>query len=561
MVEGGSPWLDAYPPGVPAQIDPDFYPSLTALLEEAMLRHGGRTAFSCLGARLDFNDLDAQSAALAAWLQDQGVAPGDRVALMLPNVLHLPVAQMAAWRAGATVVNVNPQYTAQELAFQLRDSGATTLFVLENFAHTAAAARQGTALQRIVLCSVGEMFHAPRRWLVDAVLRHVRHAVPPHGLAGTGIFRWRSVLAGARGRRHQAVATSGRDIAVLQYTGGTTGVAKGAMLLHRNLVANILQVRAWYEPALQRVPDGEQAVFVTALPLYHIYALTCCALLTIHAGAHALLIPNPRDLKAFVAALRKTPFHVLPALNTLFNALLNYPPFLRLDFSHLVLTGAGGMAVQGPVAERWQAATGSPICEGYGLSETSPVATINPVNLSAYSGSIGLPMPSTEVAILDDAGQHLPAGETGEIAVRGPQVMAGYWGRPDETARVMTPDGFLRTGDIGTMDARGYFRVVDRKKDMIIVSGFNVYPNEVEEVVSAHPGVRECAVVGMPDAHSGEAVRLFVVRKDPELSAEALSAHCHARLTGYKCPRHIEFREDLPKTNVGKILRRELRQS
>ncbi len=552
-------WQASYPQGVAHEIDPQAYPSLTAMLEESVRANAGRTAFVCMGAKLDYAGLDRRSAALAAFLQADGVRPGDRVAIMLPNVVHFPVAFLAALRAGATVVNVNPLYTPKELSFQLRDSGAQVLFVLENFAHTVEAALGQCGLRRVVLCSLGEMFPAPKRWIVDAVVRHVKRLVPAYRLPGGLALRFRTVLARHAGQVPKPHDAKPGDIAVLQYTGGTTGVAKGAMLLHRNLVANTLQVQEWFRPALDKVPPGEQAVFVTALPLYHIFALTCCLLMGIRGGAKSLLIPNPRDFAAFVAALRGVRFHVLPAVNTLFNALAEYPPFRELDFSALILSGAGGMAVQRPVAERWQKLTGCPICEGYGLSETSPVVTLNPTDTAAYSGTIGLPLPSTDVAILDENGAQLPVGSPGEIGVRGPQVMAGYWNRPDETAKVMTAEGYLRTGDIGVMDERGYVRIVDRKKDMILVSGFNVYPNEVEEVVASHPGVLECAVVGMADEHSGEAVKLFVVRRDPALTQEALAKYCHDNLTGYKRPKVIEFRSELPKSNVGKILRRELR--
>jgi len=558
-------WLKEYPPGVPADIDPARYPSLTALLDEAFARHAARVAYSCMGADLSYAELDRRSAAVGAWLQSQGVAHGERVAIMLPNILHYPIALCGILRAGATVVNVNPLYTPGELEFQLRDSGATTLFVLENFAHTVQAALEHggatLALRRVVVCTLGEMYPAPKSWLVDLVVRRVKKLVRPYAFAAGQSVRFRDVLARGAGRTLQRAQVAGEDVAVLQYTGGTTGVSKGAMLLHRNLVANVLQSEAWYQPALARIPAGEQAVTVTALPMYHIFALTCCALMSMSNGGRCLLIPNPRDFPALVANLRGQRFHVFPAVNTLFNALANDAAFAGLDFSALVLSLGGGMAVQRAVAERWLKVTGCPICEGFGLSETSPSACCNPVDTDRYTGTIGLPIPSTELAMIDDEGRHLPIGTPGEIAIRGPQVMAGYWNRPDETAKVMTADGYLRTGDIGVMDERGYTRIVDRKKDMILVSGFNVYPNEVEEVVAAHPGVLECAVVGMPDEHSGEAVKLFVVRKDPALTLQDLVDYCHEHLTGYKRPRLIEFRSELPKTNVGKILRRELRRS
>ena len=554
-------WLTQYPPGVPPDIDPTRYASLMDLLEEAFRMHADRVAYSCMGADLDYAELDRRSAAVAAWLQAQGVAPGERVAIMLPNILHYPIALCGVLRAGATVVNVNPLYTPHELEFQLEDSGASTLFVLENFAHTVQAVVDKVPTQRIVVCTLGEMFPAPRSWIVDLVVRHVKKLVRPYAFAAGKSSRFRDVLAQGRGQALAKVRCGPQDIAVLQYTGGTTGVSKGAMLLHRNLVANVLQSAAWYQPALAKVRTGEQMVTVTALPLYHIFALTCCALLSMSHGGRCLLIPNPRDFPALVAALKGQRFHVFPAVNTLFNALANNEAFRQLDFSSLVLSLGGGMTVQRTVAERWLQVTGCPICEGFGLSETSPSACCNPVDTDRYTGTIGLPIPSTELAMLDDTGAHLPIGTPGEIGIRGPQVMAGYWKRPDETAKVMTADGFLRTGDIGVMDERGYTRIVDRKKDMILVSGFNVYPNEVEEVVAAHPGVLECAVVGIADENSGEAVKLFVVRKDPTLTEQSLVDYCHENLTGYKRPRVIEFRQDLPKTTVGKILRRELRQA
>jgi long-chain acyl-CoA synthetase len=552
-------WLKSYPQGVPPEIDPTRYSSLLELLEEAFTRFGQKGAYSCMGAELSFDELDRRSGAVAAWLQSQGIKSGDRVAIMLPNVLHFPIAFFGALRAGATVVNVNPLYTPHELEFQLKDSGAKVLFVLENFAYTVQAVLDRVPTQRVVLCSMGEMFTGLKSLLVDFVVRHVKKLVRPYRLPPASRIRFHEVLAQGRQQTRRPVSVGPTDIALLQYTGGTTGVAKGAMLLHRNLVANILQLDAWYQPALSKISRNEQAVVVTALPLYHIFALTCCALISLRTGQQCLLIPNARDFPALVQALRGKRFHVFPAVNTLYNALVNNEEFRKLDFSALVLSGGGGMAVQRPVAERWLQLTGCPICEGYGLSETSPVACCNPTDTSRYSGSIGLPVPSTDLAILDDGGKRLPPGTPGEIGVRGPQVMAGYWQRPDETAKVMTAEGYLRTGDIGVMDELGYTRIVDRKKDMILVSGFNVYPNEVEEIVAGHPGVLECAAVGVPDEKSGEAVKLFVVRKDPTLTVEQLADYCRDQLTGYKRPKFIEFRADLPKTNVGKILRRQLR--
>jgi len=553
-------WLKSYPPGVPSDIDPTRYASVLELLAEAFTRYGALVAYSCMGSDLAFDELDRRSAAIAAWLQAQGIKTGDRVAIMLPNVLHFPTAFFGALRAGATVVNVNPLYTAHELEFQLKDSGAQILFVLENFAHTVQAVVGKVPTRCFVVCRLGEMFKSPRSWIVDFVVRHVKKLVRPYRLPPQSSFRFSQVLEQGRDLTYRPVSVGPQDVALLQYTGGTTGVSKGAMLLHRNLVANILQLEAWYQPALSKIANGEQSVVVTALPLYHIFALTCCALISLRTGARCLLIPNARDFPALVSALKGQRFHVFPAVNTLYNALANNPDFAKLDFSGLVLSGGGGMAVQRAVAERWLQLTGCPICEGFGLSETSPVVCCNPTDTDRYSGSVGLPLPSTEVAILDDKGERVPLGSAGEISVRGPQVMAGYWQRPDETQKVMTADGFLRTGDIGVMDEGGYTRIVDRKKDMILVSGFNVYPNEIEDVVAAHPGVLECAVIGVPDEHSGEAVKLFVVRKDPALTIEQLGQYCRENLTGYKRPKTIEFRADLPKTNVGKILRRELRR-
>ncbi len=553
-------WLKSYPPGVPSDIDPTRYASVLELLAEAFTRYGALVAYSCMGSDLAFDELDRRSAAIAAWLQAQGIKTGDRVAIMLPNVLHFPTAFFGALRAGATVVNVNPLYTAHELEFQLKDSGAQILFVLENVAHTVQAVVGKVPTRCFVVCRLGEMFKSPRSWIVDFVVRHVKKLVRPYRLPPQSSFRFSQVLEQGRDLTYRPVSVGPQDVALLQYTGGTTGVSKGAMLLHRNLVANILQLEAWYQPALSKIANGEQSVVVTALPLYHIFALTCCALISLRTGARCLLIPNARDFPALVSALKGQRFHVFPAVNTLYNALANNPDFAKLDFSGLVLSGGGGMAVQRAVAERWLQLTGCPICEGFGLSETSPVVCCNPTDTDRYSGSVGLPLPSTEVAILDDKGERVPLGSAGEISVRGPQVMAGYWQRPDETQKVMTADGFLRTGDIGVMDEGGYTRIVDRKKDMILVSGFNVYPNEIEDVVAAHPGVLECAVIGVPDERSGEAVKLFVVRKDPALTIEQLAQYCRENLTGYKRPKTIEFRADLPKTNVGKILRRELRR-
>ena len=550
-------WLQAYPPEVAADIDSDRYPSLTALLEDAFQRYADRPAYVCMGATLRYAELDALSRQLAVWLQQQGLAPGARVAVMLPNVLQYPVAVAAILRAGMVVVNVNPLYTARELRHQLADSGAEAIVVLENFAATVQQVLAQTRVRHVLLASAGDMLGPLKGPLVNLVARRVRKLVPPFELPQAQ--RWPQALRAGQGGRLQPVKTAPGDLAFLQYTGGTTGVAKGAMLTHRNIVANVLQNDAWAGPAL-RDAGGDGVRIVCALPLYHILALTACMLMGAHWGACNILIPNPRDTAGMIRTLARQRFHFMPGVNTLFNALLNHPDVGRIDFSALRIALGGGMAVQQTVSERWQQLTGCPILEGYGLSETSPTATLNRTDARGFSGSIGLPVPSTEVAILDDDGRALPPGESGEIAIRGPQVMAGYWQRPDDTAQVMTADGFFRSGDIGVMDAQGYVRIVDRKKDMILVSGFNVYPSEVEAVVSAHPGVLECACIGVPDAHAGQAVKLFVVPRDATLDASQLQAYCREQLTAYKRPRSIVFCASLPKSNVGKILRRALRE-
>jgi long-chain acyl-CoA synthetase len=550
-------WLKAYQQGVPAEIDPTQYTSLTHLLEESFRKYADRPAYACMGKSMTYAELDRQSQHMAAWLQSRGLAHGARVALMMPNVLQYPVAMAAVLRAGCTIVNVNPLYTPRELQHQLIDSGAEAIVVLENFAHTVEQVVAHTSIKHIVVASMGDLLGTLKGAIVNLVVRKVKKMVPHYALPGAIGFN-RMLALGAR-MQLAPVATGPDDIAFLQYTGGTTGVAKGAVLLHRNVIANVLQNEAWLKPTLDKLPAGQQLQFVCALPLYHIYALTICALMGPRTGGMNLLIPNPRDIPGFVKELSKYRIHILPAVNTLYNALLNNPDFAKLDFSSFLVCNGGGMAVQKAVAEKWLKLTGTPIIEGYGLSETSPVVTANRCDITEFTGTIGLPIPSTEVKILDDAGDEVPFGQPGEIAVRGPQVMAGYWQRDDETARCMTADGFFKTGDIGIMDERGYTRIVDRKKDMIIVSGFNVYPNEVEDVVATHPGVFEVACVGVPDEHSGEAVKLFVVRRDPSLTAQDLMAFCKQNLTGYKRPKLIEFRDSLPKTNVGKILRRELR--
>jgi len=555
------PWLAHYQAGIPAEIDYTIYQSLTDLLEQAFKQHARRDAVAFMDVRWSYQQLDELSSALAAWFQSRGLSKGARIALMMPNVPQYMVAIAAVLRAGYVVVNVNPLYTPRELEHQLKDSGAEAIVILENFATTLQEVVKRTPVKHIVLAAMGDLLPYIKGTLVNFVVRNVKKMVPafelPNG-GGVSVTRFNQAVSAGKGMKFQRVQQSLEDVAFLQYTGGTTGVSKGATLLHRNVVANILQVEAWFKPELDK-HVGEQLVNVCALPLYHIFALTACAMVGARMGSLNILIPNPRDIPGFVKELGKYKVNQFPAVNTLYNGLLQHPDFAKLDFSGLRVCNGGGMAVQQATAEKWKKVTGCPIIEGYGLSETSPVATINRLDQDGFNAAIGMPIPSTEVAILDDDGNHLPMGGVGEIAIRGPQVMAGYWNRADETAKVMTADGFFRTGDVGVMDADGVFKIVDRKKDMILVSGFNVYPNEVEQVVNLHPGVLECAAVGVPDAKSGEAVKLYVVRKDATLSEEQLKAYCHEQLTGYKCPRFIEFRNDLPKTNVGKILRRELR--
>jgi long-chain acyl-CoA synthetase len=554
-------WLEHYPQGVAHDIDPDQYGSLAALLEEAFARYGERKAYVGLGVAMTFSELDRRSLAFAAWLQAQGLQPGDRVALMMPNVLQYPVALAGVLRAGMVVVNVNPLYTPRELEHQLTDSGAKAIVILENFAATLQQVLARTPVQTVVLTAMGDLLGGAKGFIVNAVVRHLKKMVPAYSLPEAVPLK--QALADGEGRRFSRPEIDRHDLAFLQYTGGTTGVSKGAALTHRNLIANVLQSEAWMQPALNNprrpLPPDAQITVVCALPLYHIFALTVCSLLGMRAGALNVLIPNPRDLPALVKEIKGHRVNLFPAVNTLYNALVNHEGFRQLDFSGLVVSNGGGMAVQEATARKWLELTGCPICEGYGLSETSPSATCNPTDTDRYSGTIGLPLPSTEIAILDDDGQRVALGERGEIAIRGPQVMQGYWQRPDETSKVMTAEGFFRSGDIGVMDERGYVKIVDRKKDMILVSGFNVYPNEVEQVAALHPGVLEVAAVGVPDERTGEAVKLFVVRKDPALTEQALIEFCAKDLTGYKRPRQVEFRTELPKTNVGKILRRELR--
>jgi long-chain acyl-CoA synthetase len=546
-------WLKSYPEGVPAEIDVSQYRSVTHLMEESFQKFADRNAYVCMDKFLTYAQVDQMSKQFGAWLQSKGLKPGARVAIMLPNILQYPVVLAGIIRAGYVVVNVNPLYTPRELQHQLNDSGAEAIVVLENFATTVEQVVASTPVKHVVVATMGDLLGGLKGAIVNFVVRNVKKMVPAWNISGHTSFK-KALAEGSR-LTLKSADQKPEDIAFLQYTGGTTGVSKGAVLLHRNVVANMLQNEAW----LQMKPDGKQMVFVAALPLYHIYSLTISCFMGWKTGGMNILIPNPRDIPGFVKELAKYPVTVFPAVNTLYNALLNNPDFSKLDFSSYKICNGGGMAVQQSVADRWLKVTGTPIIEGYGLSETSPVATANRVDIKEFTGTIGVPIPSTEVAILDDDGKEVPLGSAGEIAIRGPQVMAGYWNRPEDTAKSITPDGFFKTGDVGIMDDRGFVRIVDRKKDMILVSGFNVYPNEVEGVVAAHPGVLEVACVGVPDANSGEAVKLFVVRKDPNLTAEALQEFCKNELTAYKKPKYIEFRDELPKTNVGKILRRQLR--
>lgn len=552
-------WLKHYPAGVPAEIDSSQFRSLAELLEASFRTYADRRAFVCMDKSITYGELDRMSRQFAAWLQSRGLKAGARVAIMMPNVLQYPVVLAAVLRAGFVVVNVNPLYTPRELEHQLKDSGAEAIVILENFATTLEQVLPATPVKHVVVASMGDLLGGLKGAIVNFVVRNVKKMVPAWELPNC--VRFNAVLEEGRGMQLQPATTGPDDVAFLQYTGGTTGVSKGAVLLHRNIVSNVLQSEAWMQPALAKGAPIDQVVTITALPLYHIFALTVCCLLGMRSGGLSVLIPNPRDIPGFIKELQKYKFNMFPAVNTLYNALINNPEFDKVDFSGLRVANGGGMAVQEAVAKKWLARTGCPIIEGYGLSETSPSATCNPTDSDAFSGTIGLPLPSTDIAIRDDDGADVPLGQPGEICIRGPQVMAGYWNRPDETAKVMTADGFFKSGDIGVMDARGYTKIVDRKKDMILVSGFNVYPNEVEGVAAECPGVLEVAAVGVPDEHSGEVVKLYVVRKDPALTEAELIAFCKERLTGYKRPKFVEFRNELPKTNVGKILRRELRDS
>jgi len=545
-------WLKHYPKGVPAEIDVDEYASVREVFEESVTKFGERPSFTCMGKTLTFDELDTLSAAFGSYLQANGCGKGTRVALMMPNILQYPVCLFGILRAGCTVVNVNPLYTARELEHQLVDAGAEFIVVVENFAHTVQEVVGRTKLRRVIVTSIGELLGF-KGIVVDLAIRHVKKMVPAWNLPDS--VKLSDALADGRRRTLERIGIGHEDIAFLQYTGGTTGVAKGAVLLHRNIVANLLQARVWIRPFL----SDKREIIITPLPLYHIFSLTANCLTFMTLGGENILIPNPRDIPGFIKEMSRYKFSVITGVNTLFNALLNNPEFGKIDFASLRITLGGGMAVQEAVAVKWKQVTGCTLVEAYGLTETSPAALINPLDIPAYNGTIGLPIPSTDVVLRDDAGKDVPHGQPGEICVRGPQVMAGYWNRPDETAKVMTADGFFMTGDIGVMDDRGFVKIVDRKKDMILVSGFNVYPNEIEGVVAMHPGVLECAAVGVPDEKSGEAVKLFVVKRDETLTADALLAYTRTQLTGYKIPREVEFRKELPKTNVGKILRRELR--
>ena len=552
------PWLAAYPQGVPADIDTTQYSSLVALMDEAFKKYANRVAYSFMGKDVTYAQTDSLSSAFAAYLQGLGLVKGDRVAIMMPNVPQYPVTVAAVLRAGFVVVNVNPLYTPRELEHQLKDSGAKAIVIIENFATTLEQCIAHTPVKHVVLCAMGDQLGLLKGTLVNLAVRNVKKMVPAYNLPGA--VRFNAAIAQGTKAPFKAPAIKGDDVAVLQYTGGTTGVSKGAVLLHRNVIANVLQSEVWNQPVMSKLPKGEQATGVCAIPLYHIFAFTVGMMLSMRMGGKLVLIPNPRDLPAVFKELSKHTIHSFPAVNTLFNGMANHPDFNTVDWKHLKVSVGGGSAVQGAVAQLWLEKTGCPICEGYGLSETSPSASCNPTTSTAYSGTIGVPLPSTWFKLLDDDGTDVTTpGQPGEIAIKGPQVMAGYWQRPDETAKVMTADGYFKTGDIGVRDERGWFKIVDRKKDMILVSGFNVYPNEVEDVVAGCPGVLECAAVGIPDDKSGEAVKLVVVKKDAALTEARIRDYCKANLTGYKQPKTIEFRAELPKTPVGKILRRELR--
>ncbi|MBZ4212097.1 MAG: long-chain-fatty-acid--CoA ligase [Rhodoferax sp.] len=550
-------WLKSYPPGVPADLDTSQYPSLVALMEESFKKYAGKTAYSFMGKDVSYAQTDSLSQAFAVYLQSLGLVKGDRVAIMMPNVPQYPVAVAAILRAGFVVVNVNPLYTPRELEHQLKDSGSKAIVIIENFAATLEKCIAATPVKHVVLCAMGDQLGLLKGALVNYVVRNVKKMVPAYSLPGA--VRFNAAVAKGSSGSLKVVKIKPDDVAVLQYTGGTTGVSKGAVLLHRNVIANVLQSEAWNQPVMKQVPPNEQPTGVCALPLYHIFAFTVGMMLSMRTGGKLILIPNPRDLPAVLKELSKHVIHSFPAVNTLFNGLANHPDFNTVDWSHLKVSVGGGTAVQSSVAKIWVEKTGCPICEGYGLSETSPSASCNPVTAKEYTGTIGVPLPSTYMKLLDDDGKEVGPGQSGEIAIKGPQVMAGYWQRPDETAKVMTADGFFKSGDIGVVDENGFFKIVDRKKDMILVSGFNVFPTELEDVVGQCPGVLECACVGVKDEKTGEGVKLVIVRKDPELTEAQVRAYCKENLTGYKQPKVIEFRSELPKTPVGKILRRELR--
>ena len=553
-------WLGSYPEGVPADIDASQYPSLVDLMADSFVKYANRTAYSFMGQDISYAQTDVKSQALAAYFQSLDLEKGDRVAIMMPNVPQYPVAVAAILRAGLVVVNVNPLYTPRELEHQLKDSGAKAIVIIENFAVTLQKCIAETQIEHVVVCAMGDMLSMPKGALVNFVVRNVKNLVPDFDLPGAVQFN-QALNRGERATFVKPVIHSD-DIAVLQYTGGTTGVSKGAMLLHRNVIANLLQSEAWNQPTMKRVPDNEQPTSVCALPLYHIFAFTVNMMLGMRTGSKNILIPNPRDLPAVLKELSTQTFHSFPAVNTLFNGLANHPDFDTVNWKNLKVSVGGGMAVTSAVAALWLQKTGCPICEGYGLSETSPSASCNPTTSTQFTGNIGVPLPSTFMKLLDDEGHEVTElGQAGEIAIKGPQVMAGYWQRPDETARSMTADGYFKSGDIGIRDAHGFFKIIDRKKDMILVSGFNVYPNDVEETVSLCPGVLECAAVGVPDEKTGEAVKLVIVKKDPTLTEMAVREYCKVNMTGYKQPKVVEFKKELPKTAVGKILRRELRDA
>ena len=553
-------WLESYPEGVPTDIDASEYESLVGLMAESFAKYAQRTAYSFMGQDISYEETDVKSQSLAAYFQSLGLQKGDRVAIMMPNVPQYPVAVAAILRAGLVVVNVNPLYTPRELEHQLTDSGAKAIVIIENFAITLQKCIKQTQVKHVVMCAMGDMLNWPKSAVVNFVVRNMKNLVPEFHLFGA--VKFNQALRVGSEVRFRPPTVSAEDIALLQYTGGTTGISKGAVLLHRNVIANLLQSEAWNDPVMKRVPANEQPTSVCALPLYHIFAFTVNMMLGLRTGGKNILIPNPRDLPAVLKELSKHTFHSFPAVNTLFNGLANHPEFGKVNWSNLKVSVGGGMAVTSAVASLWLEKTGCPICEGYGLSETSPSASCNPTTSTQFTGTIGVPLPSTFMKLLDDEGNEVTElGQPGEIAIKGPQVMAGYWQRPDETARCMTPDGFFKSGDIGIQDARGFFKIVDRKKDMILVSGFNVYPNDVEETVSLCPGVLECAAVGVPDEKTGEAVKLVIVKKDPSLTESAVREYCRANMTGYKQPKVIEFKTELPKTAVGKILRRELRDA